>query len=466
MDVGSKNMDLLFRIEPIQSEDTSQQDASLSHDNSFTFSPLGGLIGRSTECDWVLTDPDRRLSGKHAAVSFENHRYQITDLSTNGLFVNNHREPLGKGKTYTIETGDRFSMGPFCIVARVVNKASIVNKANASDIDLTEMLANDEHIQRSVEGASATDDISFVEHEHLISSNGTSLDDLLEFPTPFQERLDEEVSPRQENSSPRVNDPSVNTSRLTPLSPPVRATQNSQVTQTSMPKERTEKMCSNTASRPDSNDEDIALLQFMRGAGLDESLLSHSDLNELMFNFGALLKRYTGELMKLMGERSSYKNQCRLDMTLVAPEHNNPLKYCVNEVQALREIIISPQRENLSGGHAIESAMEDIRDHFSRVEKGYQGTLSSLIDFMSMTGGKVDYCNMSPNKTQPAQRLSNKPWHYRKRLKQLQQKTALLKDPGYYADEFFSPRFAYFYQNPERAGHHLDSTKSEAEKTG
>lgn len=190
----------------------------------------------------------------------------------------------------------------------------------------------------------------------------------------------------------------------------------------------------------------------------------HSDLNELMFNFGALLKRYTGELMKLMGERSRYKNQCRLDMTLVAAEHNNPLKYCVNEVQALREMIISPQPENLSGGHAIESAMEDIRDHFSRVEKGYQGTLSSLIDFMSMTNGQAEPSKISPNKSQPEQRLFNKPWHHRKRLKQLQQKSALLKDPGYYSDEFFSPRFAYFYQNPERAGHHLDSAKPELEQ--
>lgn len=445
-------MDLLFQIEPIQSEDTSQQDASLSHDNSFTFSPLGGLIGRSSECDWVLTDPERRLSGKHAAISFENHRYQITDLSTNGLFVNHHREPLGKGKTYAIETGDRFSMGPFCIVA------SVAKTMNTSDIDLTEMLTNDENISRSVEAVSAIDEISFVEHEHLISSNETTLDDILELPVPSQKQLDQDDSLQNENGLPRADGHPVNARSAKPKSI------DSQATQTSQLKGRTENMRPNNEPRTDLNDRNLALVEFLRGAGLDEELLMHSDLNELMFNFGALLKRYTGELMKLMGERSRYKNQCRLDMTLVAAEHNNPLKYCVNEVQALREMIISPQPENLSGGHAIESAMEDIRDHFSRVEKGYQGTLSSLIDFMSMTNGQAEPSKISPNKSQPEQRLFNKPWHHRKRLKQLQQKSALLKDPGYYSDEFFSPRFAYFYQNPERAGHHLDSAKPELEQ--
>lgn len=458
-------MDLLFRIEPIQSEGTSPQDSSLSNlspDNRFSFSPLGGLIGRSSECDWVLTDPDRRLSGKHAAISFENNRYQITDLSTNGLFVNNHSKPLGKGSTHAIESGDRFLMGPFCIVA------SIANAVTRSDVDLTEMLT-DADIQPSIESAPVTDEISFVEHEHLISSSETTLDDILDFPAPIQEQRNEAdaLPPMPESRQSNPSTQAIQTAQTKPVEQTNNPTQAAPISTAENRSERPEKIRPNTNTALTSNydNDQTALLQFLRGAGLDEDLLTHPDINKLMFNFGALLKRYTGELMKLMGERSSYKNQCRLDMTLVAPEHNNPLKYCVNEVQALREIIISPQRENLSGGEAIESAMEDIRDHFSRVEKGYQGTLSSLIDFLSMTNGKADSSTITPNKKQPTQNLSNKPWHYRKRIKQLQQKTEQLKDPGYYSDEFFSPRFAYFYQNPERAGLHLNSAKAEAEST-
>ncbi|UZE97333.1 type VI secretion system-associated FHA domain protein TagH [Alkalimarinus alittae] len=448
-------MDLLFRIEPVQSEalldtDSAHRDASftnLSADNHFTFSPLGGLIGRSTECDWVLADPDLRLSGKHAAISFEHHQYQITDLSTNGLFVNDQLEPLGKGNTHAINTGDRFVMGPFCMVA------SVANAVNTPDIDLTEMLTDEEGIQPLMPDDSATDEISLVEHEHLISANGTSFDDLLEFPTPKQEEpvpleVTDQANVRREPAEP-VSSHTIESVALPPCNNP--------------PTVSAKRTLHHTAEPSDRGDKHLPLFQFLRGAGLDDELLLHPELNELMFNFGALLKRYTGEIMKLMGERSRYKNQCRLDMTLVAAEHNNPLKYCVNEVQALREMIISPQRENLSGGQAIESAMEDIRDHFSRVEKGYQGTLSSLIDFIGMTDGKTASSAITPHKKQPTQTLSNMPWHYRKRLKQLQQKTAMLKDPGYYSDEFFSPRFAYFYQNPERANQYLDSATPKTE---
>ncbi len=433
-------MDLLFRIEPIQSEDTSRtdspsQDASnqnLPLDKRFIFSPLGGLIGRSPECDWVLTDPDRRLSGKHAAISYENHQYCITDLSTNGLFVNEHREPLGKGSSYSIESGDRFTMGPFCIVARLSDSSNMPDENDG--------------IKSSTVEISAPSEASLAEHEHLIGTNEMSLDDILEFPAPLQDEHDATLLSESTNRIPkevcyRDNAPDV------------------------VPPPNIETTFSSNALPSVGDNENLALLQFLRGAGVNEDLLLHSDISELMFNFGALLKCYTGEIMKLMGERSRYKNQCRLDMTLVAAEHNNPLKYCVNEAQALREIIISPQPENLSGGRAVESAMDDIRDHFSRVEKGYQGTLSSLINFLGMTNGKDEHSGVTPDNIQPTP-LSNRPWHYRRRLKQLQQKTAMLKESKYYSDEFFSPRFAYFYQNPDRVCHHPDTEMSEAEKGG
>jgi hypothetical protein len=188
---------------------------------------------------------------------------------------------------------------------------------------------------------------------------------------------------------------------------------------------------------------------------LDESLSSQEDITDLMFSFGQLLKSYTGELMNVMGERSSYKNRCRLDMTLVAPDYNNPLKYCVNEAQALREIVISPQLENLSGGDAVVSAMEDIRNHFWRVEQAYQGTLSSMVDYLCVTTTHENQTNKSePIKSDSVSIKSElkaiKPWQYRKKIKQLSRKASLLNDSRFYAEEFFAPRFSYFYQNPDK----------------
>ncbi len=394
MDVGSINMDLLLRIDSAQSENASSKPSLISSSTistPFTFSPLGGVIGRSADCDWVLIDEERRLSGKHAAISFENNQYFITDISTNGLFINERNTPLGKSKSHPIKSGDRFVMGPYTLVAMIESTKT------------EEVLGEPIH------------QTSFVEHEHLINTGENALDEVLALPQVL---------------ATEVVDLEINVSEQTDMAQSLPVPQ--------IEERGLEHDANKNAESP--------CINFLRGAGLDESLYSQQDINDLMLSFGKLLKSYTGELMNLMGERSRYKNRYRLDMTLVAPEHNNPLKYCVNEVQALREIVISPQPENLSGGAAVESAMEDIRNHFWRVEQAYQGTLSSMVDYLSIAGVQDN----QPIKSLSTNRESIKPWGYRKKVKQLSRKSTLLKDDRYYTEEFLAPRFSYFYQNPSK----------------
>ncbi len=505
-------MDLLFRIEPVQSDDTSGAEASVknalaqtksldsssqtkhfdsssidSHhtnrhlkNNAFTFSPLGGLIGRSVECDWVLDDPELRLSGKHAAISFEDSQYFITDISTNGLFVNDSPKPLGKANTHPIASGDRFSMGPYTAIAFVKNelikneltknvlvKDELTNK-NATSFDIDECIGDDETI-----GYKTKDEISFVEHEHLLSADSSGLDDVLELPKPIDTVTEYKNSSTTSDAKPNDivrADTALNSSNdvISPREHYSPKPAYIQPTSVSQPLSSTESTSPTNPSSTGSVNPVVlegVMLQFLRGAGLSEDLMSHPSIDEIMFGFGSLLKCYTGETMKLMGERSSYKNRSRLDMTLVAPDHNNPLKYCVNESQALREIVISPQPENLSGAAAVESAIEDIRNHYWRVEKGYQGTLSALIDYLGTESGRsvkkkpdndsryVNDDNKIFNKydsSDDSERLSMKPWQYRKQIKHLKRKKQLLNDPQFYDKEFFSPRFSYYYQNPEQ----------------
>lgn len=420
MDVGSINMGLLFRIDSVQSENASANsslvNSSLVH-STFTFSPLGGVIGRSDECDWVLCDPDRRLSGKHAAISFEGKQYFITDISTNGLFINKSSTPLGQSKMHPVKSGDCFLMGPYALVAMI------------ESLDVL---------------GEAVHQASFVEHEHLINTGTDCLDDALEFP---QILSSEDADSENTDSNNTVSENTTSENTAPYKSVPFQA---SVITPVPLAPQTTQRIESAHSPIAES-----ACINFLRGAGLDENLISQADINDLMFSFGQLLKSYTGELMNLMGERSRYKNRCRLDMTLVAPDYNNPLKYCVNEAQALREIVISPQPENLSGGDAVVSAMEDIRNHFWRVEQGYQGTLSSMVDYLCVaTTHKNQTIKSEPLKSETASIKSEskaiKPWQYRKQIKQLSRKAALLNDSRFYAEEFFAPRFSYFYQNPEK----------------
>ena len=84
-----------------------------------TFALQGGTIGRSSDNDWVLEDPERFISSQHSKISFENGQYYITDLSTNGTFSNGAAEPIGKGNTVQLNDGDKFSLGDYEFLASV-----------------------------------------------------------------------------------------------------------------------------------------------------------------------------------------------------------------------------------------------------------------------------------------------------------------------------------------------------------
>ena len=77
------------------------------------FSEQGGTIGRGDGNDWVLSDPDRFLSSRHCGLSCEGGQYYLTDMSTNGTFINGAPEPLGKGGKIPLNDGDTIEVGDY-----------------------------------------------------------------------------------------------------------------------------------------------------------------------------------------------------------------------------------------------------------------------------------------------------------------------------------------------------------------
>ena len=76
-------------------------------------------IGRGSDNDWVLSDPDRTLSKQHCRIDASDGAYMLTDLSTNGVFVAGASQPLGRGHSCALEHGDSFTIGPYRIAAEI-----------------------------------------------------------------------------------------------------------------------------------------------------------------------------------------------------------------------------------------------------------------------------------------------------------------------------------------------------------
>ncbi|MGQ9366167.1 type VI secretion system-associated FHA domain protein [Azospirillum sp. ST 5-10] len=103
---------------------TSYQRALLGGNATKVFGPQGGTIGRAVENDWVLDDTTRTLSGRHAVIAFEAGRFRITDTSTNGVFLNDADEPLGRGASAPLNNGDTLQLGDYALAVKVDYEAA------------------------------------------------------------------------------------------------------------------------------------------------------------------------------------------------------------------------------------------------------------------------------------------------------------------------------------------------------
>ena len=73
----------------------------------------GGTIGRALQNDWILPDPDRFISGRHAVIDYKGGMYYLADTSSNGVYMNGEMEPIGNGNPRRLFDGDRMRMGDF-----------------------------------------------------------------------------------------------------------------------------------------------------------------------------------------------------------------------------------------------------------------------------------------------------------------------------------------------------------------
>ncbi|MBL1276979.1 MAG: type VI secretion system-associated FHA domain protein TagH [Ectothiorhodospiraceae bacterium] len=103
--------------------------------SQLTFSENGGTLGRGPDNTWVLDDPDKYMSSVHAQISFDNGQYMLTDLSTNGTFINEAAEPLGSGNTVALSEGDHFGISDYEFIVNLSGAAPAQNgfSSHASD---------------------------------------------------------------------------------------------------------------------------------------------------------------------------------------------------------------------------------------------------------------------------------------------------------------------------------------------
>jgi len=92
-----------------------------SSDNCKVFNSNTAIIGRSTNVEWTLADPDRFISSKHAEISFRDNNFYIRDISSNGIIDANTEKNIDKNISIPISQGNSYYIGEYLIQAELEN---------------------------------------------------------------------------------------------------------------------------------------------------------------------------------------------------------------------------------------------------------------------------------------------------------------------------------------------------------
>lgn len=101
------------------------QDPQITLEDSSRVVEAGGLrIGRGKDNDWVLPDPQRHLSKNHCMIECVDGQFSVIDTSSNGVFLNNDGDALGRDNAAILQDGDFLRFGPYEIDVRVEDAGS------------------------------------------------------------------------------------------------------------------------------------------------------------------------------------------------------------------------------------------------------------------------------------------------------------------------------------------------------
>ncbi len=280
----------------------------------------GGTIGRALRNDWILPDPDRYISGRHATIDHKGGIYYLLDTSSNGVYFNDEVEPVGNGNPRRLFDGDRMRMGDFEFAVSLDSGESLV-----MPLDAEPSVAPD-HSEQFVDEVSLRTGVKLLDEEELTGDDE------------FQSVLFGDQGP------------------ASPAPPP--AEKPAPMPAANDAKQARQKNQSVAVSADDLFD------SFLDGLGITRAEL-HPAVNrpEMMLTAGQVLREFVEGTIALLAARANLKNAFRLDQTTVLPRHNNPLKFSESPADLIKQLLVGDEGDYLGAKDAVKEACNDLLNH-------------------------------------------------------------------------------------------------------
>ncbi|MEO3433939.1 type VI secretion system-associated FHA domain protein TagH [Inquilinus sp. CAU 1745] len=121
------------------------------------------------------------------------------------------------------------------------------------------------------------------------------------------------------------------------------------------------------------------LAAFFRGAGIEPPQLSGEEASKLMEEVGQSYREMVAGLREILMARSSIKNELRVERTVIRAAENNPLKFSVNEEEALVSFLVKRHPGFLPPLDATRQGFADVKAHEMAVMAGVQAAILAML---------------------------------------------------------------------------------------
>lgn len=289
---------------------------------SKTFKETGGIIGRGEDCDWVIPDSRRHLSGHHAQISYRDGAFFLTDTSSNGVRLKDSGARLRRDEPQRIEHGAVYCLGEFEIRARLVQDPARF----------------DDEIGRPRAAGSIIPDDAFLDLDPLVAIDqqeriyAESDDFSMLGKTQASTSLQADYAPIDMESLPLP--------QLVPAPPAPQPA----------PEHAVERQTEGFWQR------------YGAELGVDLDTLDHDVREALALQAARLLRQCVAGLQQSLRTRTELKNELRLALTTAQGPSANPLKQSTDSREALATLLRGKQGQP-SAELAVARAFRDLQAH-------------------------------------------------------------------------------------------------------
>ncbi|MBA9034717.1 type VI secretion system-associated FHA domain protein TagH (plasmid) [Rhizobium leguminosarum] len=334
------------------------------------------VIGRSADADWRIDDPDMYISRAHCTIACVHGRYEVTDTSSGGLFIDGSRVPLGSGNSAPLHDGARLQLGNYIVRVEVQSTPSDrlperpPSPAPISFERDTFFSERSEKVEPPPRPAGLPDPF---EQPAAASFEAVNRQEATKSGHPFDDPFSLDPLPAQ-----RQDDKALNLF-LTggPADQPV-------------PDRTAPEQKAKPQSRPDlppqmppqaSPSTDAGLREaFLRGLGFDGDEFPAADSIAQMESFGREYRMMLEGLIHLLRKRAEEKGEARIAQTVVGASEVNPLKFMPTVDDVIATFLAQRTVGFLPAEAAISGSIRDLAHHHVRTWRGVQAALARMID--------------------------------------------------------------------------------------